>query len=102
MLVGNKADLSHLRAVSADDAKAFAKRENTFFMETSALQSLNMENAFTDVLSQIYYVVRRKALCSSANEPRTLPKGQAINISSNDDVSIVKKRNVVQDGMIDY
>jgi Ras-related protein Rab-11A len=29
MLVGNKADLRHLRAVPTEDAKAFAERERT-------------------------------------------------------------------------
>jgi small GTP-binding protein len=43
MLVGNKADLRHLRAVSTEDSTAFAERENTFFMETSALESMNVE-----------------------------------------------------------
>ena len=31
-------------------------------METSALESLNVENAFTEVPNQIYRVVSRKAL----------------------------------------
>ncbi|KAL2475303.1 Ras-related protein RABA1f [Abeliophyllum distichum] len=53
MLVGNKADLRHLHAVPTEDAKAFAERESTFFMETSALEALNVENAFTEVLTQI-------------------------------------------------
>jgi Ras-related protein Rab-11A len=39
MLVGNKADLRHLRAVATEDAKGFAERESTFFTETSALES---------------------------------------------------------------
>ncbi|KAL9392427.1 hypothetical protein Peur_016347 [Populus x canadensis] len=39
MLVGNKADLRHLRAVATEDAKGFAERESTFFTETSALKS---------------------------------------------------------------
>ena len=56
MLVGNKADLRHLRAVSTEDATTFAERENTFFMETSALESLNVENAFTEVLTQISHL----------------------------------------------
>ncbi|PWA35385.1 hypothetical protein CTI12_AA610010 [Artemisia annua] len=58
MLVGNKADLGHLRAITTDDAKAFAERENFFFMEASARDALNVENAFTQLLTQIY----RKAL----------------------------------------
>ena len=90
MLVGNKADLRHLRAVSVEDAKGFAERENTSFMETSALESLNVESAFTEVLSQIYHVVSRKAL-DIGDDPAALPKGQTINIGSKDDVSAVKK-----------
>ena len=90
MLVGNKADLRHLRAVSVEDAQAFAERERTFFMETSALESLNVESAFTEVLSQIYHVVSRKAL-DIGDDPTALPKGQTINIGSKDDVSAVNQ-----------
>ncbi|THG09166.1 hypothetical protein TEA_004242 [Camellia sinensis var. sinensis] len=90
MLVGNKADLRHLRAVSTEDAKAFAERENTFFMETSALESMNVENAFTEVLTQIYHVVSRTAL-DIGDDPAALPKGQTINVGGKDDVSAVKK-----------
>lgn len=88
MLVGNKADLRHLRAVSTEDAKAFAEREKTYFMETSALESMNVENPFTEVLSQIYHVVSRKAL-EMADDPAVLPKGQTISVK--DDASAVKK-----------
>lgn len=90
MLVGNKADLRHLRAVSTEDAQAFAEKETTFFMETSALESMNVENAFTEVLTQIHSVVRKKAL-EIGDDPVALPKGQNINVGSKDDVSEVKK-----------
>lgn len=90
MLVGNKADLRHLRAVPTDDAMAFAERENTFFMETSALEALNVEASFTEVLTQIYHVVSRKAL-DIREDPAVLPKGQTLNIGGKDDVSAMKK-----------
>ncbi|KAL6544834.1 Ras-related protein RABA1f [Orobanche minor] len=89
MLVGNKADLRHLRAVPMEKAKAFAVRENIFFMETSALEAMNVEKAFTEVLTQIYHVVSRKAL-DIGDDPSALPKGQTINIGNKDDVSAVK------------
>lgn len=89
MLVGNKADLRHLRAISTEKAKAFAEKERTFFMETSALEALNVEGAFTEVLTQIYHVVSKKAL-DIGDDPSVLPKGQTINIGSKDDVSAVK------------
>ncbi|XP_071714835.1 ras-related protein RABA1f-like [Rutidosis leptorrhynchoides] len=90
MLVGNKSDLGHLRAVQTDEAKGFSEREDIFFMETSALEALNVEKAFTEVLSQIYRVMSRKAL-GIGNDPAFVPKGQTINIGSKDDVSAVKK-----------
>ncbi|CAM8985877.1 unnamed protein product [Rhodiola kirilowii] len=89
MLVGNKADLRHLRAVSVEDATAFAEKEKTFFMETSALESINVEKAFTEVLTQIHHVVSRKAL-DVGSDPAALPKGHTINVGSKDDVSAVK------------
>ncbi|CAL9092338.1 unnamed protein product [Musa textilis] len=89
MLVGNKADLRHLRAVSIDDAKDFSERESTFFMETSALESTNVEDAFTEVLTQIYRVVSRKAL-EAGDDSAALPKGQTVNVGSKDDASAVK------------
>ncbi|MCE0480626.1 Ras- protein RABA1f [Datura stramonium] len=88
MLVGNKADLRHLRAIPTDDSKGFAERENTFFMETSALEALNVENAFTEVLTQIYRVVSKKAL-DAGDDPESLPAGQTINIGN--DVSAAKE-----------
>ena len=90
MLVGNKADLRHLRAVSTEETTNFAEREKTFFMETSALESLNVESAFTEVLTQIYHVVSKKAL-EIGDDPAALPKGQTINVGSRDDASAVKK-----------
>ncbi|KAF8083915.1 hypothetical protein N665_0746s0017 [Sinapis alba] len=91
MLVGNKADLRHLRAIPTEEVKAFAERENTFFMETSALEALNVENAFTEVLTQIYRVVSKNALEGGDDPTTALPKGQMINVGSKDDVSAVKK-----------
>lgn len=90
MLIGNKADLRHLWAVSTDDATSFAERENIFFMETSALESINVEKAFTEVLTQIYRVVSKNTL-EAGEESAVLPKGQTINVDNKDDVSAVKK-----------
>ncbi|XP_047315735.1 ras-related protein RABA4c [Impatiens glandulifera] len=66
MLVGNKSDLGSLRAVPTEDAKEFSERESLYFMETSALEAINVETAFTTVLTEIYRVVSKKSL--TANE----------------------------------
>jgi hypothetical protein len=46
MLVGNKSDLKNLRAVKTDDASSFSELNNIAFIETSALDSSNVEAAF--------------------------------------------------------
>lgn len=90
MLVGNKADLRHLRSVSAEDAKAYAEKENMIFMETSALESINVENSFSEVLSGIYHVSTRNSL-EIVGDPSTLPKGRTIDVNYKDNVAVVKK-----------
>ncbi|KAG7536996.1 Small GTP-binding protein domain [Arabidopsis suecica] len=65
MLIGNKTDLGTLRAVPTEDAKEFAQRENLFFMETSALDSNNVEPSFLTVLTEIYRIVSKKNLVAN-------------------------------------
>lgn len=54
MLVGNKSDLRHLRAVPTDEAKAFAAENGLSFIETSALDASNVELAFQNILTGIH------------------------------------------------
>jgi len=67
MLVGNKGDLKHLRAVVTDDAEAFARDNNLAFIETSAMDASNVEVAFKNILTDIYRIVSSKALESSTD-----------------------------------
>ncbi|KAF8543787.1 GTP-binding protein yptV1 [Trichophaea hybrida] len=62
MLVGNKSDLRHLRAVPTDDSKAFAAENHLSFIETSALDASNVELAFQNILTEIYRIVSSKQL----------------------------------------
>ncbi|XP_039608493.1 RAB11a, member RAS oncogene family, like [Polypterus senegalus] len=62
MLVGNKSDLRHLRAVPTDEAKAFAEKNGLSFIETSALDSSNVELAFQTILTEIYRIVSQRQI----------------------------------------
>ncbi|XP_022054872.1 ras-related protein Rab-25-like [Acanthochromis polyacanthus] len=62
MLVGNKTDLESERSVPTEEAKDFAKKKDILFLETSALESTNVEAAFTNVLAEIHKKVRSKAV----------------------------------------
>jgi len=79
MLVGNKSDLRHLRAVPTDEAKAFAEKNNLSFIETSALDSTNVETAFQNILTEIYRLVSRKQ--PVAEEHPNLPSGPTVDIT---------------------
>lgn len=56
MLLGNKSDLRHLRAVPTDEAKSFAERNGLSFIETSALDSTNVETAFQNILTGMIHI----------------------------------------------
>ncbi|KAL0549804.1 hypothetical protein IC582_014293 [Cucumis melo] len=64
MLIGNKTDLKHLRAVATEDAQSYAEKEGLSFIETSALEATNVEKAFQTILSEIYRIISKKSLNS--------------------------------------
>jgi GTPase SAR1 family protein len=68
MLVGNKSDLRHLRAVPTDEAKAFSEKNGLSFIETSALDSTNVEASFQHILSAIYKIISRKQISDGGSE----------------------------------
>ncbi|KAK7373541.1 hypothetical protein VNO80_06955 [Phaseolus coccineus] len=66
MLVGNKSDLENIREVSTEEGKSLAEEEGLFFMETSALDSTNVQTAFEIVIREIYNNISRKTLNSDS------------------------------------
>jgi len=60
MLVGNKTDLDHIRAVPTQTARSFAEADKLFFIETSALNATNVEQAFEQLVTGIHkrYIYR--------------------------------------------
>lgn len=53
ILVGNKCDLESARAVSKEEGQEFAEHYNVRFLETSAKDSKNVEQAFTLMTREI-------------------------------------------------
>lgn len=60
MLVGNKVDLRHLRAVEKETAASFAEENKMHFVETSALNAMNVDVAFESTLRKIYEIVKEQ------------------------------------------
>uniref|UniRef100_A0A8C5NZP1 Ras-related protein Rab-11B n=1 Tax=Jaculus jaculus TaxID=51337 RepID=A0A8C5NZP1_JACJA len=80
MLVGNKSDLRHLRAVPTDEARAFAEKNNLSFIKTSALDSTNVEEAFKNILTEIYRIVSQKQIADHAAHDES-PGNNVVDIS---------------------
>lgn len=78
MLVGNKSDLKHLRDVQTENAQSFCEREGLSFIETSALESTNVEKAFQQILTEIYHIVSKKVLDSEDNNRPKLGEGRDV------------------------
>uniref|UniRef100_A0A915P4W2 Uncharacterized protein n=1 Tax=Meloidogyne floridensis TaxID=298350 RepID=A0A915P4W2_9BILA len=53
LLVGNKCDLTNKRAIETNVAKEYADQLNIPFLETSAKNSTNVEQAFTTMATEI-------------------------------------------------
>jgi len=60
MLVGNKCDLEPMRVVSTEQAAQWAKEHNMQFLETSALDKTNVDQAFISLITDIYQRFKTK------------------------------------------
>jgi Ras-related protein Rab-2A len=58
MLIGNKSDLEHRRAVSTKEGEIFAQENGLVFLETSAKSSANVETAFIKTAENIYEKIK--------------------------------------------
>ncbi|KAI9164996.1 hypothetical protein LWI28_005812 [Acer negundo] len=77
ILIGNKSDLEDARAVPTEDAKEFAEKEGLFFLETSALESTNVETSFMTVLTEIFNIVNKKNLTADESQGNGNPASLA-------------------------
>ncbi|KAK6127638.1 hypothetical protein DH2020_038617 [Rehmannia glutinosa] len=62
VLVGNKSDLGQSREVNLEDGQSLAQLEQVSFMETSAKENLNVEEAFLQMITRIYEITCHKSL----------------------------------------
>lgn len=58
LLIGNKTDLEHRRAVSTKEGEMFAQENGLIFLETSAKTASNVEEAFVKTAENIYEKIK--------------------------------------------
>ncbi|XP_061343665.1 ras-related protein RABA6b-like isoform X1 [Gastrolobium bilobum] len=92
ILVGNKTDLGQSREVEKEEGKGFSEKEGLCFMETSALQNLNVEEAFLQMITKIHDITSQKSLEAKMNgSTLSLSSGKEIHIA--DEVTATKQVN---------
>jgi len=97
MLVGNKSDLRHLRAVETEEATKFAEDNGLAFIETSALDASGVDTAFQRILTEIYRLQSKKNMSEEGagsgpgNGGPSLTPGQKL-VLTNDPQGLKKKK----------
>ena len=81
MLVGNKSDMSSVRAVATESAKELAHKHGVYFMETSAKDSTNIDSAFETLAKEI---LSKKIAISSDDRKAPPPEGGSIILPTSD------------------
>lgn len=76
MLIGNKGDLDSRRAVSYEEGEKFAKQHDLIFLETSAKNDENVEEAFIRTAKIIYDKIS-KGIIDVSNEINGVKVGNA-------------------------
>lgn len=57
ILIGNKSDLEEQRQVTQDEAKTKAEQYGVAYLETSALQSINIDKSFNLMIEGTYIFI---------------------------------------------
>ncbi|XP_010476998.1 PREDICTED: ras-related protein RABA6b [Camelina sativa] len=80
VLVGNKSDLRQSREVEEEEGKTFAESEGLYFLETSALENQNVEEAFLSMIGRIHEVLTQKIVLDSRpnGDGTVIPAGTEI------------------------
>ncbi|KAK8631447.1 hypothetical protein V6N13_123497 [Hibiscus sabdariffa] len=74
MLLGNKSDLSHRRAVSKEEGEQFAKENGLLFLEASARTAQNVEEAFVKTAAKILQNIQ-EGVFDASNESSGIKLG---------------------------
>ena len=67
ILIGNKSDLEDLRKVTKENGEKKAKELGLAFLETSALNGDNLENAFNKMINEIYNKYKEDKITNAQN-----------------------------------
>ena len=87
MLVGNKADVTHRRAVSTEEGEMFARENGLLFMEASAKTSTNVEDVFVATAKAVVRAIDEGSL-DVKNESNGVKLGYVAGGNASDTVGL--------------
>ena len=93
IIVGNKSDLKHLRIVETKRGQKYATDHGMLFVETSALDSTNVTEAFEDLMMEIYEGVKEREKAKKVRTALPLPPehiAQAVQNGTNGSVQLAR------------
>ena len=91
LLVGNKSDLKHARAVPKEEAIAFCEKSGLAFLETSALDGTGVDIGFHRILTDIYRGSTKRSLAGADGGGARVGPGEAIVIGGTEGAAPPKK-----------
>lgn len=97
MLIGNKNDLEHRRAVSTEEGRAFAEKHGLIFLETSAKTAYNVEQAFIHTAEEIHGNIESGKI-DVTNESHGIKVGMNAGGSGNAGVNLNSAGNTRKNG----
>ncbi len=71
ILVGNKCDMEEIRKVTTDEGAELARHFEIPFLETSAKNSINVEQSFITMSKEIKKNIQNKAVSSGTGDKKT-------------------------------
>lgn len=84
MLVGNKSDLVHHRVTTELEGRKFAEKEHLLFIETSALDATNVNEAFNQIMEHIVDNYTKNGFAPQPRGQQSLTRGVAV-LQENED-----------------
>jgi len=87
LLIGNKSDLEDRRAVKTEEGAEFAEKQGVGFVETSAKNNVNIENAFHRLVTEVFETLDKVG--EEEEKDTTKPTGTGTKIGGGNTDNIV-------------